>query len=312
MRAAAALLAATLAAGASAQDSPPCASGTFWQPDELPAVHQLNMIMSQPLFDGLCQHQMDRSRVASGQLHFNDEAVYEGVEIKVHGGDYQRRGVTKPSFRLKWSSDDPFSGKHGNPFSYPKTGCNNMKKMTLRGEWNDYPMSNQGIMIRNKVSQDLIKKMGGQTPRVEWAVLSVNGEYFGFYSLEEHVSEAFFECQGWDVGASSLFKAANPTDGTRWHQTGSRALGGFESKMPDSHPRSAWSRDLDQLFTPMNDPHVTLPELSAVFNITDYLIWQMATTYSLNGDTGAHNMYLHGPTAGVEQSDPNRLWRVVK
>ena len=94
--------------------------------------------------------------------------------------------------------------------------------------------------------------MGGQTPRVEWAVLSVNGEYFGFYSLEEHVSEAFFECQGWDVGASSLFKAANPTDGTRWHQTGSRALGGFESKMPDSHPRSAWSRDLDQLFTVMS------------------------------------------------------------
>ena len=48
-----------------------------------------------------------------------------------------------------------------------------------------------------------------------------------------------------------------------------------------------------------------------MFNITDFLIWQMATTYSLNGDTGAHNMYLHGPTAGVEQSDPNRLWRVV-
>ena len=40
-----------------------------------------------------------------------------------------------------------------------------------------------------------------------------------------------------------------------------------------------------------------------MFNITDFLIWQMATTFSLNGDTGAHNMYLHGPTAGVEQSD---------
>ena len=53
MRAAAALLAATLAASASAQDSPPCASGTFWQPDELPPIHQLNFVIAQEEFDGL-------------------------------------------------------------------------------------------------------------------------------------------------------------------------------------------------------------------------------------------------------------------
>ena len=51
-------------------------------------------------------------------------------------------------------------------------------------------------MIRNKLTQDLIKRAGGQTPRVEFAVLKVNGAYFGFYSLEEHVSEQFFECMG--------------------------------------------------------------------------------------------------------------------
>ena len=45
-------------------------------------------------------------------------------------------------FSLKWSGDDHFGDKHGNAFSFPAIGCNNMKKMVLRSEWNDYPMVN--------------------------------------------------------------------------------------------------------------------------------------------------------------------------
>ena len=307
-----------------------CPSGTFWEPDELPDVHQLNLVTAQSEFEAMCNDQMDYSRVVTGELTFND-AQYTGVELQVHGGVYQRRGVSKPSFRLKWSSDDPFGDKHGNPFSYPATGCNNMKKMVLRGEWNDYPMSNQGLMVRNKVTQDLIKKAGGQTPRVEFAVLNVNGAYFGFYALEEHTSEGFVECQGWDVGATSLYKQANPSEGTKWMRTGLAALQGFERKMMGPHDCSGCdndhperqragdsscncppaNEDLDPLFSVMNDPGVTLDELTSIFNVTDYMVWQMVTAYSMNVDTGSHNSYIHGPTHGVEQSDSNRLWRVI-
>ena len=35
-------------------------------------------------------------------------------------------------------------------------------------------------MIRNKLTQDILKKAGAHTPREAFAVLSVNGEYFGF------------------------------------------------------------------------------------------------------------------------------------
>lgn len=69
--------------------------------------------------------------------------------------------------------------------------------------------------------------------------------------------------------------------------------------------------DLDPLFTVMNRPGVTLDELSAVFNVTDFLLWQIVTVYTMNVDTGGHNSYIHGPTAGVPQSDANRLWRVI-
>jgi hypothetical protein len=320
---------ATRATTVVAQSSDDCPSGTFWEPDELPDVHQLNYVTNQQDFVNMCHNQMNYDLILTGDLTFND-AQYSGVELQVHGGVYQRRGVTKPSFRLKWSSGDPFGDKHDNPFSYPATGCNNMKKMNLRGEWNDYPMANQGIMIRNKVTQDLIKKAGGQTPRVEFAVLNVNGEYFGFYSLEEHVSEAFIGCQGWDVGATSLYKQANPSPGTKWMRTGIGALQGFERKMMGPHDCSGCdndsperqragdgcgcppsNEDLDPLFSVLNDAHVTLDELTSIFNVTDYLLWQMVTTYSMNVDTGAHNSYIHGPTAGVEQSDNNRLWRVI-
>ena len=67
---------------------------------------------------------------------------------------------------------------------------------------------------------------------MEFAVLNVNGQFFGFYSLEEHTSEGFIECQGWDVGATSLYKQANPSGGTRWQRTGLSALQGFERLGP--------------------------------------------------------------------------------
>lgn len=62
-----------------------------------------------------------------------------------------------------------------------------MSDRLLGSQWNDYPMSNQGLMIRNKVTQDLIKKIGGQTPRVEFAVLNVNGAYFGFVRSQKQL-----------------------------------------------------------------------------------------------------------------------------
>ena len=47
----------------------------------------------------------------------------------VHGGDPQRGQHGKQSFRLKFSADDPFGEKHGVPFNFPKSTCNNMRKL---------------------------------------------------------------------------------------------------------------------------------------------------------------------------------------
>ena len=74
-------------------------------------------------------------------------------------------------------------------------------KFVLRNEWGDGK-----TMLRNKLTQDLFTHLGAAAPRVEYAELSVNGEYFGLYTLEERVDDHFARCRGWPTndGVSSL------------------------------------------------------------------------------------------------------------
>jgi hypothetical protein len=201
--------------------SPPLACDVMGEPfyseAELPAVHQLDLRLPQADFDALVRGGADpddptslapgfsaRTRLLGaekvGALVFND-ATYEGVAVQgfpreTHGGDYERRDMRwkKPSLRLTFQKADPFHAKHGVPFGFPASNhCNNMRRLVLRGEWNDHPLSavpggrqsGGGLMIRNKLQQDLIKKIGGATPREDFAELHVNGRYFGLYGLEE-------------------------------------------------------------------------------------------------------------------------------
>ena len=59
-----------------------CASGTFWEADELPDVHQLNFVVAQSAFENLVANQMNYDLEITGQLFFNQES-YDGVELQV-------------------------------------------------------------------------------------------------------------------------------------------------------------------------------------------------------------------------------------
>ena len=147
--------------------------------------------MPQSDFDALVAASTDRNfGPKTGSLTFND-ASYSNVELLVHGGNPQRGSTqrSKPSFRLSFDKNDKFGDKHDVPFNFPKDDqCNNMKHFVLRGEWNDSPLTRggKGLMIRNKITQDILKKAGHPTPREAFAVLSVNGEYFGEHALSVH------------------------------------------------------------------------------------------------------------------------------
>lgn len=70
------------------------------------------------------------------------------------------------------------------------------------------------------------------TPREAFAELSVNGQFFGFYGIEEHVDADWFACNGWEPSVTSLYKANSGCD---W----STAANGWEQKLPARCPEPA-------------------------------------------------------------------------
>jgi hypothetical protein len=156
----------------------------------------------------------------------------------MEGGDCYRRDDRqaqyhcKPSFRLKFSSDAPLNSAVETLFRYPadKQSCNRVRKFVLNvrssaatccllsparvidGRWLTsccvawWIMSHQGnwndqAHIRSKITQDLLKSAGGLAPRIEYARLLINGEYFGLYSIEESLKDDWASCFGMNMEA---------------------------------------------------------------------------------------------------------------
>ena len=206
----------------------PC-SAVFYTQAELPKVHQIDLVMPLEKWRAMVDNQANRDYgEVPTTIVFNNHSYTEG-RVEIHGGTPQRQGVPpmmgpmdcgvpsvnpintgnvaarndvqgwcKPGFRVHFSKQDPFNADA--PWSFPAGDrCNDLDKFVLRNEWGD-----PKTMLRNKLSQDLFTHMGAAAPRVEYAELSVNGEYFGFYTLEERVDDHFAKCRGWpsDDGAS--------------------------------------------------------------------------------------------------------------
>ena len=218
--------------------------GRLWQPDEVPQLHEINLVMAPEDFRWQIDHQDTQYEDARDMnittIIFNGES-FAGGHFKVHGGKYQRgggqwdgepdrRGNTihdmeggncyrrgddtfngtnsadtadgvqfrcKPSFRLKFSKSSPYNAVFDTLYRYPadKRRCNDPHKFVLNGNWND------PAHIRSKITQDLVKAAGGLAPRIEFARLSINGQYFGMYSIEESLTDHWANCMGIDMAA---------------------------------------------------------------------------------------------------------------
>ena len=85
----------------------------------------------------------------------------------------------KPSLRINFRKHHRPSGKP-RLWGFPEAlqGCAQPDKLVLRNE-----ISDRNLMVRNKLSQDLYNKVGALVVRVEYARLSVNGSYFGLYTM---------------------------------------------------------------------------------------------------------------------------------
>ena len=278
-----------------------------------------------------------------GQGHWDNEPGRDGQidpENSLHGGNcYRQRtppgptpeGYTcKPSFRLKFAKHAPYSGVFDTLFRYPadKQGCNNPRKFTLNGNWND------PAHIRSKITQDLVIAAGGLAPRIEYARLSVNGRFFGMYSIEESIKEFWASCFGIDTNAeaapgtypddplevakTAIIKNDHGNCGNWPADPQDNCADGFERKAPacdgcdndfvmrnnpQDYPDCQCDNipQLQHLFRTINSG--SKDEVAAAINMTSVFIYQSSVAMIGNTDTGDHNYYM--------SKQPGQPWRII-
>jgi spore coat protein CotH len=361
-------------AGVGTSDHPLLATSScparLWQPNEVPQIHEVNVVLDPADFQFMLRHQAAQYDDPNARdmnvttIYFDGEA-FNGGKFKVHGGKYQRGGshwegepgrdgqidsdtslnggdcyrkdnptaegfTCKPSFRLKFSKHAPYNGVFDTLFRYPadKQGCNNPRKFTLNGNWND------PAHIRSKITQDLVIAAGGLAPRIEYARLSVNGQFFGMYSIEESIKEFWASCFGIDTNANAA-PGTYPQDPLEVAKTAilkndHGTCGGWpanpEENCADGFERKAPACDgCDNDFVMRNNPQDfpdcecdNLPQLQHLFqtinvgskdevaaaiNMTSVFIYQSSVAIIGNTDTGTHNYYM--------SKQPGQPWRII-
>jgi hypothetical protein len=279
---------------ARAEASTPCGPVDGTLPDR--EAEQLFTSSSVPVFDFYLPAEQWTSLKARArdEKYTSAQACFEGkavgtVGLRFKGGvgtlqlcfDQQGR-QTCPKLSMKVKFDEYESGLrfHG------------LKRL------NFHSMIRDVTHLHERLSYDLYRKMGIKSPRSSWAVLRVNGEAQGLFSMVEQVDGRFTQDRWGDNGDGNLYKEAWPISRdaayyaerleTNEEVATHEAFVGFAASLADAPAENrdaAISRfmDLPYLYTYMAVD-------SAVTN------WDGITAFYVSPDrawSGNHNYYVY-------------------
>jgi spore coat protein H len=200
---------------------------------------------------------------------------HEGVKFELHGG--HARTLPKKTYRLVFPDEAKPS------VDWFDDGAETQRRVVLQASWID------PTFVRNKLTFDLIRDSGGMAPRVGFCVLTINGDWWGLYTLVERVDKLFLDRQSLDK-SGNLYKAEN-------HQANWDAkpdpLDGFDMEINEDNPSVDLGDLLDALtYTPQSHPAFQ-SEVEPRLHLQDFHIWQRVHVYALNRDTFTKNYYLY-------------------
>jgi hypothetical protein len=207
------------------------------------------------------------------------------------------RKLSKKSFDLKFDRGVPL---HAPPFrdtgSSPSAGDQDYERIIMKAMFRDHSL------IREAVAFDLWREMGHQAPRIGFANLRINGDYWGLYVLVEPVNGAYLRRHGYPPGGN-LYKAVRK-NGERADFVPGRDLElAFENKTDEADPsRDDLAALIDALqHTPL-DHEAFLRDIDPIFSLERYfdrLVW---VAFTQNGDAVAQNYFLYNaPQGGRDQ-----------
>lgn len=238
-------------------------------------------------------------------LSFEDKlhsSAYSPAQLVYRGHSYvigaKYRGATslsfpKRSYTLEFSDADEFKD--------PLVGFGNRDKLVLITSFND------NSYVRPKLAFDLWRRMDPQNIPVKtfFAVLIVNGKYWGLYTAADHVDSDLMRRSGLRK-EGNLFKAFHAdANFTNYMTTGEEKWAfwqGYEKKegLPEEGQPGAMD-DISELteFVITSPDDELIEGLQQRLHLRDYENWWIFTTLILGTDSTAKNAYhYHDPLGG--------------
>lgn len=221
-----------------------------------------------------------------------DGLLYHEVEFELHGGLARR--FDKKSFRLKFPDPD------GTLLDLLGRGPEPTHRIVLQACWVDT------TFVRNWLTMDLVRELGGLAPRLGFATVTLNREHLGLYSTIERIDKQYLERQGLSP-RGNLYKAENHY--ANW-SPGDNALTGFRKVINEDGQAEDLLDFLGVLArTPAN--HAAFQEhVEPLLHIEDFLVWHLVHSFAMNHDTFTKNFYFYHDTEAAP-STPEARFRII-
>ncbi len=198
------------------------------------------------------------------------------VQLELHGG--YARTVPKKSYRLAFPDEDPFNGD-----LFGDGAQEQHRRFVLQACWIDQ------TFLRNKLTMDLIRELGGLSPRIGYVILEINGQWLGLYQLIERIDRPYLKRQKLDKDGN-LYKAES-----HWANWAAKEdpLQGYDVQEGEENPHDDLGVLLDALSSTPATHADFEKEIAPKLNLDEFMTWQIVHTLAMNADTFTKNYYLY-------------------
>ncbi|MBS1828407.1 MAG: CotH kinase family protein [Acidobacteria bacterium] len=240
-----------------------------------------------------------------------DDPDYMEVDVEIGDRQFPRSGIR---FKGNSSYNSYPGGKKSFKVKFDKyvknTTYDGISTINLNNAFKD------PSFVREKVYYELANSLGLAAPRVSYAALSINGEYWGLYFLTEQVDKTMFTGRFGAEEDGNLFKG-DPR-GTLEYRGQDKAPYKENYELETNEKADDWS-DLIEFIRVLNTtPPADLPgAVEPLLDVEAVLSWLALDNYTVNLDSyigSGHNYYLYHRLSDNRFTpipwDPNEAWGV--
>ncbi len=261
--------------------------GDAWShPDNVPPLEPARLTMESglPVFHLVTDASIGTEEYREARITYGGHE-YSGTEAKLRGS--LSLGYEKDNFTLRFDAADPFTDPD-------LAGLDGSLKLVLNGDFDD------NSHLRNRLAFELWNEMDPAHLQIAHAsaVVYVDGEYAGLYTVTDQVGAEFLEAAGLEGG--ELYKSIGhradftSSDGTLRDRE-------LEQKVPDPDDVTVEDPAVFDLyeFADRADAATFRSGLPERVVLDDFVDWFVLTSVIGAGDSTAKNVYLYEPAGGA-------------